>query len=38
MSATDTQPSQGQATDDFDDFDDESWLAASQPKGVRVRA
>jgi hypothetical protein len=38
MSATDTQPSQAEPADQFEDFDDESWLAASQPKGVRVRA
>jgi hypothetical protein len=37
MTITDTQPIDGEASDEFDEFDDESWLASSHPKGMRVR-
>jgi hypothetical protein len=35
MSVTDTQPMESAASDELDD--DESWLAATHPKGMRVR-
>jgi hypothetical protein len=38
MSVTDTEPVQAEPSAPYDDLDDESWLASSQPKGVRVRA
>jgi hypothetical protein len=37
MTVSDASPVEAQALDDPDEFDDESWLASSQPKGVRVR-
>jgi hypothetical protein len=37
MSVTDTQPIERAASDELDEYDDESWLASSHPKGVRVR-
>src|SRR5690242_2560637 len=37
MSVTDTQRADGKASDELDEFDDESWLASTKPKGMRVR-
>jgi hypothetical protein len=37
MSVIDTQPTEPGALDEFDELDDESWLASSHPKGLRVR-
>jgi hypothetical protein len=37
MTVTDTSRVEAQAFDNPDESDDESWLASSQPKGMRVR-
>jgi hypothetical protein len=37
MSVTDTPPVEAEASDELDELEDESWLASSRPKGVRVR-
>ena len=40
MAVTDSQTAEAEASDErgeFNDFDDDSWLASSHPKGVRVR-
>lgn len=37
MTVTDTSPVEAAASDEVDELDDESWLASSRPKGMRVR-
>jgi hypothetical protein len=37
MSVTDTPSVEAEASDELDGFDDESWLASSHPRGVRIR-
>jgi hypothetical protein len=37
MTVIDNEPIDAAGSDDLDDFDDESWLATSRPKGIRVR-